>query len=151
MPLLVHLHSGGWHLGNLDTEEPFCGHVCASLYERRPPGFAVLNINYRHTPEYRFPTQLDDVDAALAYFIGDQASLKDYRINPTEIYLSRTSSGAHLAIGYTLRHMQRLKYPRDDDLGRNRIKGLILTCPPTTHPDLFPHHLLRHQEVSSYV
>ncbi|KAF5010537.1 hypothetical protein FDECE_3305 [Fusarium decemcellulare] len=150
LPLIIHLHSGGWHLGNLETEEPFCAWLCSSLYDRKPPGFAVLNVNYRHTPEYSFPTQLNDTYAALEHFTEVPPSGQGlYNVDPMEVFLSGTSAGAHLAIGCMVRDL-RSRAVSGQGRGQ-RIKGLILTCPPTVHPDLFPFHLMRSKDVSSYV
>lgn len=150
MPLVVHLHSGGWHLGTLETEEPFCAYLCSTLSRRRAPGVAVLNVNYRHTPDYRFPTQLDDAYAALDFVTKDAASLG---IDANRIILTGTSAGAQLSVACMIHDVQRKRDSRDGgDLDlRRRILGLILTCPATVHPDLFPYHLLRSKEVCSYL
>lgn len=140
MPLCIHLRAGGWHLGTVASEEPFCAWLCAALHKQGKPA-AILHANYRNTPEHYYPTQLDDVCAALEYLTKEPHVSAELGVDANRIILSGTSSGAHLSIGSIVR--------ADDDL-RARVKGLVLTCTPTVHLDLFPFHLLRTKEGSSY-
>ncbi|KAF7556345.1 hypothetical protein G7046_g6332 [Stylonectria norvegica] len=151
LPLLIHLHSGGWHLGTLDTEGPFCAFLHGKLVEKSPPGFAILDVCYRHTPEHHFPTQIDDVYDALQYFSSESDGARPhFGLHPDRIILSGTSAGAHLAIACTVLEMQRLSTSQQHGVNvRSRISGLILTCPPTVHVDAFPFHLLSSKEVAS--
>jgi len=140
LPLYIHLRPGGWHLGTVESEEPFCAWLCATINQQRKP-VAVLHVSYRCTPEHHYPTQLDDVCAALAYLTKGSHAAGELGVDANRIILSGTSSGAHLSIGSMLR--------ADADL-KKRVKGLILTCTPTVHIDLFPFELLRSKEGSSY-
>ena len=148
----MHVHSGGWHLGTLETEEPFCAYLCASLSKRKPPGFAVLDVCYRHTPESIFPTQLEDVYASIDYLCGEVLSPNnDHGIDAARIFLEGTSAGAHIAIGCALRDANRIgSCPEGERDTRRRIRGLVLTCPPTVHLDLFPYPLIKDKAVASY-
>jgi acetyl esterase/lipase len=58
-------------------------------------GYTVVAIDYRHAPEHRFPTQIEDVQAALAW-IRDRAAT--YSIDPGRMALVGWSAGAHLAM-----------------------------------------------------
>jgi acetyl esterase/lipase len=51
-------------------------------------------IDYRHAPKYRFPAQLEDVQAALSYI---KTHAGDWEIDPERIALMGRSAGAHLA------------------------------------------------------
>ncbi|KAH6694305.1 Alpha/Beta hydrolase protein [Leptodontidium sp. MPI-SDFR-AT-0119] len=90
LPLYIHLHGGGWHYGTLDTEEPYCMTLCADVaqaYERHQ--IAVLNVNYRHAPDYKFPTQADDAWAALS-LAHDRDFCMKYGIAADQIIIGGT-------------------------------------------------------------
>src|ERR1051325_5733597 len=53
-PIVVYFHGGGWVLGDLDSDDPFCREIC-SLAQ-----VIVVSVNYRHAPEARFPAAADD-------------------------------------------------------------------------------------------
>ncbi|NET35648.1 MAG: alpha/beta hydrolase [Cyanothece sp. SIO1E1] len=55
----------------------------------------IVAIDYHHAPRYRFPTQLQDVQTALA-FIRQQAAA--YEIDPEHMAIMGWSAGAHLAM-----------------------------------------------------
>lgn len=54
LPFLVFLHGGGWHAGNLDTEDHICRTVC---FENN---CIVISVAYRLGPYVTFPTPIDD-------------------------------------------------------------------------------------------
>lgn len=85
-------------------------------------------------------------------YLADNAALARsmWGIDSTRIILSGTSAGAHLAVGCAILNVQRMKLSPETQEDK-RIKGLVLTCPPTVHPDLFPYHLVRNKETSSHV
>ena len=58
-------------------------------------GYTVFAIDYRHAPRYRFPSQLNDVQAAIT-FIRQHAS--KYEADPERLAVLGRSSGAHLAM-----------------------------------------------------
>lgn len=53
-PLAVVYHGGGWCIGGLENEELLCRNMCGKL------GMAVVNVDYRLAPEYKFPTAHND-------------------------------------------------------------------------------------------
>ncbi len=87
-PAIVTIYGGAWRHGEPAATARFSAYMAAQ-------GYTVVAIDYRHTPEYRFPTQLEDVQTALDW-VGDRAS--DYRIDPNRIALVGWSAGAHLAM-----------------------------------------------------
>ncbi|MEL6939784.1 MAG: alpha/beta hydrolase [Cyanobacteria bacterium J06598_1] len=87
-PALVILYGGGWTRGDASENEAF-GRFFAAR------GYVVVAIEYRLAPEYRYPAQVEDVSAALA-FIRDRAA--DYEIDPARLSLVGWSAGAHLAM-----------------------------------------------------
>lgn len=87
-PALVVIYGGAWRSGNPAVNRDFSQYMAAR-------GYTVFAIDYRHTPKYRFPAQLDDVRAAIS-FIRQHAS--EYEANPQRMALLGRSSGAHLAM-----------------------------------------------------
>jgi len=54
LPAIVHLHGGGWVLGDLDTHDAVCRDLAVGS------GCAVVAVDYRLAPEHRFPAALED-------------------------------------------------------------------------------------------
>lgn len=87
-PAIVVLYSGAWQSGSPAQNSEFNRYMAAR-------GYTVFAISYRHAPRYRFPSQLEDVQAALV-FIRQYAS--QYGADPDRIALLGRSAGAHLAM-----------------------------------------------------
>ena len=65
VPVIVHVHGGGWRRGSRRHPLPVLG---ADFYDRlAAQGFAVAAIDYRLSGEARFPAALDDVRAAIGW------------------------------------------------------------------------------------
>ncbi|MEW5860100.1 MAG: alpha/beta hydrolase [Cyanobacteriota bacterium] len=87
-PALIIIYAGAWRSGDPTQNADFSRYMAAR-------GYSVFAIDYRHTPHYRFPAQLDDVRAALA-FIHQHAA--EYEADPERIALVGRSAGGHLAM-----------------------------------------------------
>jgi acetyl esterase/lipase len=92
-PVVLFLHGGGWRLGSRRTfvphrsaEETF-GRITAA-------GFAVAAADYRLSGEARFPAQVDDVLAAVAWLREHGGR---HGLDAARPVLWGESSGAHLA------------------------------------------------------
>ena len=68
-PIVAYFHGGGWVLGNLDTDDPFCRDLCARSRA------IIVSVNYRHAPEARFPAAADDAFAAVQWIAAHSAAL----------------------------------------------------------------------------
>lgn len=68
-PLLVYFHQGGCVLGGLWT----CDTWCSILAE--DAGCVVLNVDYRHAPENKFPAAVDDAVAAYEWAAANAKAL----------------------------------------------------------------------------
>jgi acetyl esterase/lipase len=92
-PLIVHIHGGGWMLGNSHLSAPFVNFpgVLASLSAR---GYVVASINYRLSGEAAFPAQAQDVKAAIRWLRSRAA---EYGIDPARVMTWGESAGGHLA------------------------------------------------------
>jgi acetyl esterase len=88
-PMVLFVHGGAWVSGTIDAYNP----VCDSLVEAT--GFLVASVGYRLAPEDRFPAQLDDVAAALAFVRAEGPALGG---DPDRLALMGDSAGGNLAV-----------------------------------------------------
>lgn len=87
-PALVVIYGGAWQNGSPARDREFNRYMTAR-------GYTVFAIDYRHAPRYRFPNQLNDVQAAIT-FIRQHAN--EYEADPERLAVLGRSSGAHLAM-----------------------------------------------------
>lgn len=99
--LLVFLHGGGWVIGDLDSHD----NVCRSLANQS--GCAVLSVDYRLSPETKFPGPLDDTVAALRWAHEHAAELG---CDPDRIAIGGDSAGGNLAAAAAQLEPQLVKF-----------------------------------------
>lgn len=87
-PAVVTVYGGSWMRGS-PAESENIGKFLAAR------GYVVAALDYRHAPEYRFPAQVEDVAAGLA-FVRSQAEA--FEIKRDRMALLGWSAGAHLAM-----------------------------------------------------
>ena len=87
-PAVVTIYGGSWKQGSPAESEKM-----ARFLANR--GYVVAALDYRHAPKYRFPAQVEDVAAGLA-FVRSQAD--EFEIDSGRIALLGWSAGAHLAM-----------------------------------------------------
>jgi acetyl esterase/lipase len=103
LPAIVHLHGGGWVLGDLDTHDSLCRDLAADS------GCAVVSVDYRLAPEHPFPAALEDSLSAVR-------AVGELGLDPDRVALYGDSAGGGLAaviareLGGAVRH-QVLVYP----------------------------------------
>ncbi|MFV3127146.1 alpha/beta hydrolase [Niveispirillum sp. KHB5.9] len=88
LPAYIHLHGGGWVLGDLDGCHSFCAEIAATA------GIAVIAIDYRLAPEHPFPAGLTDSLTAVRVVVEQAASLG---IAPSRLSIGGDSAGGNLA------------------------------------------------------
>jgi acetyl esterase len=111
--LIVWLHGGGWHLGDI----PAFDRVARSL--ANAAGRKVLLVEYRLAPEFRWPVQVGDADATVAW-VRSPAGARQLGIDPADVVLGGDSAGGQLAL-VAARHA------RTD--GRAPLRALLLAYP----------------------
>lgn len=87
-PGIVVIYGGAWQRGSSSDNADFNRYMAAR-------GYVVWAITYRHAPRYRFPAQIEDVQAALAFM---QQHASEYETDLERIALLGRSAGAHLAM-----------------------------------------------------
>jgi acetyl esterase/lipase len=93
MPAIVHIHGGGFVVGNVDTE-----HVGAGV-NALATGALVVSVDYRLAPEHPYPAGLHDCYAALVYVAENAATLE---VDPARIAVSGASAGGGLSAATAL-------------------------------------------------
>jgi acetyl esterase len=112
-PALLFFHGGGWVLGDLESHDD----VCRSLARRTPA--VVVSVDYRRSPEVKFPGPLDDCEAALRWLHEHAAELG---VEASRIAVGGDSAGGNMAAGLAIRIR---------DKGGPRIAFQLLIYPAT--------------------
>lgn len=87
-PLVLYFHGGGFVCCDIDTHDSICSWLAQSSQGR------VLSVGYRLAPEAKFPAQLDDARAAVAWAFQNA---QRYGAAPEKLALAGDSAGAYLA------------------------------------------------------
>lgn len=88
MPALLHIHSGGFILGNAASNEAYCRKMASDL------SCIVISVDYRLAPEFPFPAALDDCYKALCWVWNHY---KELSIDRKRIAITGESGGGGLA------------------------------------------------------
>jgi len=86
-PVVLNIHGGGWNHGTKESQTGFGNFFKA--------GFAVVNVEYRLTPQATAPAAVEDVRCALLYVIKNAKVLN---VDVNKIVVMGSSSGGHLAL-----------------------------------------------------
>jgi acetyl esterase/lipase len=89
VPLLIHIHGGGWTTGDKRGGDGFM-----KFDPLVNAGFSVASINYRLAPDYKMADMIADVRCAVRSF---RAHATEYNIDPDRIGVWGESAGAQLA------------------------------------------------------
>ncbi|MBW1943980.1 MAG: alpha/beta hydrolase [Deltaproteobacteria bacterium] len=87
-PALVYFHGGGWVIGNLDTHD----NVCKDLAKKTI--CTVVSVDYRLSPEHKFPTAAEDAYAATRWVTENGPQIG---VDPARIAVGGDSAGGNLA------------------------------------------------------
>ena len=87
MPVLLHVHGGGWIVGSKHQQaQPLIQYMASQ-------GWLVIDINYRLAPWNRMPVMIQDVIRAVAW---TKANITSYNGDPDFVALTGGSAGGHL-------------------------------------------------------
>lgn len=93
LPVLLYFHGGGWVVGDLETHDVVCRQLALSS------GCAVIAVDYRMGPEFRFPGAVEDSWAALQW-VAEHGSGLDLDVG--RLAVGGDSAGGNLAAILTL-------------------------------------------------
>ncbi|MGK0478954.1 MAG: acetyl esterase [Ilumatobacter sp.] len=110
-PCLVYFHGGGWVIGDLEMVNAACRNLSART------GCVVVSVDYRLSPEHKYPQPFDDCFEATKWVVehGDEIG-----VDGTRVAVGGDSAGGNLAAAVSLRArdeggpalaMQLLVYP----------------------------------------
>jgi acetyl esterase/lipase len=85
LPLIVHIHGGGWRGGS-----KYPTHVMRMVNQ----GYAVAGVEYRFSQKALFPAQIQDCQAAIRWL---RANSQKYNLDPKRIGVVGESAGGHLS------------------------------------------------------
>lgn len=118
-PVIVDIHGGGYFYGDKELYRFYCMMLATK-------GFAVVNYNYRLSPENKFPAPLEDTNEV---FVWVEENAAKYHLDLNNVFLMGDSAGAQLASQYgainTNEAYAKLFNIRKHNI---KVKGLLLAC-----------------------
>lgn len=139
LPVYLYFHGGGFIFGSIASEDPLCAQTAINT------NTLVLNVNYRHTPEHKFPVAwLDAQDA----FIWLHKNVDQLGVDPTKVVVGGVSAGGQLSASLALEH----HLGKTDALeGLPPLAGQVLIIPCVASPSNYHEGPGKKLKVSSYV
>lgn len=122
LPVGVWTHGGGWMTGDLNADDLLCRIVAEHV-----PSI-IVSVDYRLSPEYKVPTQLQDT---LKVYRWAHQNASSFGGDPNKFYTIGGSAGGALALEVA---NQLVKDPSK----RDAIKGIAAVVPCTLHWDYVP-------------
>ena len=92
-PLIIYVHGGGFMQGSLPSWDAMLRELV------RQSSVAALSVDYRLSPEHRFPVAFDEVAAMVRLAAREGAG---FGIDPTRLAVGGDSAGANLALAAAL-------------------------------------------------
>ncbi|PIA47081.1 hypothetical protein AQUCO_01400051v1 [Aquilegia coerulea] len=120
LPVVVFFHGGGFTWFSPDVKHYDA--LCCQFAQRIPS--IVVSVNYRLTPEYRFPAQYDDGFDTLKFL--DQKTFDSF---PTNADLSRCFLAGDSAGGNIAHHVARRFAEAESEFSDLKVVGLIAIQP----------------------
>ncbi len=152
LPVYLYFHGGGHLYGNVDGEDASCSRIVA---ESPAPGVIVVNVNYRHTPEFVWPTQLNDAWDSFVWLSQHMSTIGG---DPSRVVIGGISAGGGLAASVVQRHhhhrhqvLQAAAAGHPTTFAANvTVRGQVLGSPWLLHPLANPNPLSSQQPLSSF-
>src|SRR5262245_27618310 len=147
-PLLVYLHQGGCVLGGIWMADTWCSILAEEVRA------LVLNVDYRHAPEHKFPAPVDDAIAAFEWAVQNAKALgadgKGMGIGGDSAggYLSAVVCLARREAGLAQPYLQLLIYPCTDWTSVGGTMKTMANAYPLSAPvmEWFAGHYLSSEE-----
>ncbi|OWF41419.1 neutral cholesterol ester hydrolase 1-like isoform X1 [Mizuhopecten yessoensis] len=103
LPGVVHIHGGGWALLSVDAYHAFTIELALKTEA------IVVSVEYRLSPEHRFPVPLDDCVTATKYIIQNAKRLG---VDSSRVAVMGDSAGGNLAMAVSLRMVAETQLPK---------------------------------------
>ncbi len=88
LPVIVYYHGGGWVIANLDVYESSCRALCNAAEA------IVVSVNYRMSPEAKFPAAINDAYDSTQWIIQNAAQIGG---DPQRVAIAGESAGGNMA------------------------------------------------------
>lgn len=95
LPVIVYLHRGGWVYGSIEESETICRRLA------NESGSIVVAVDYRLSPEHKFPVPLEDCYDATHWIVQNASGLK-ISGDPGKVIICGESAGGNLAAAVAL-------------------------------------------------
>ncbi|KAK5049530.1 hypothetical protein LTR84_004459 [Exophiala bonariae] len=138
LPIYVHFHGGGFCFGTLSSDDAICSRLAINT------NVVVLNINYRHTPEFGYPTAWNDSEDALDWAHGNADEIGG---DCERIIIGGISAGSWLTASLSLANLRR------ENNMKVKVVGQVLMIPALVFHECYAPQLrlLKDPSCSSYV
>ena len=93
-PVTMYFHGGGWVLGDLETHDSLCRQLAQKA------DCAVVAVDYRRSPEHRYPVALDDCYSATKW-IAQRSD--EFGLDGTRLIVAGDSVGGNLSATVALK------------------------------------------------
>ncbi|MDC3410150.1 alpha/beta hydrolase, partial [Alphaproteobacteria bacterium] len=87
-PLIIYFHGGGFVMGDLESHDLVCRHLC------KETDATIIAVDYKLAPENKFPASITDAKDAISEIINDADNLQ---IDKEKVILCGDSAGGALA------------------------------------------------------
>lgn len=94
LPITMWFHGGGWVIGNIETNDA----TCRALADQSQA--IVISVDYRLSPEHKFPVPFDDCYASTCWAADNAASFGG---DPGRLAVAGASAGGNLAATVALK------------------------------------------------
>ncbi|KIX97978.1 uncharacterized protein Z520_06056 [Fonsecaea multimorphosa CBS 102226] len=128
LPVYIWFHGGGFLFGSLDGENAHCTQIVLEN------AVIVVNICYRHTPQWKWPTQHRDAMTAVDWVFENMLILGG---DESKVIIAGRSAGALVAASTALGDLRAVSLH-----GRSRFCGQILDIPWLCHSAAFPYEAI---------
>ncbi|KEY74439.1 hypothetical protein S7711_04477 [Stachybotrys chartarum IBT 7711] len=138
LPVFYYIHGGGYLTGNLNIDDPTCSGFALGA------NVVVVHANYRHTPEFTYPTAWHDSEDG---FLWLHDHMDEFGGIPESVVVGGISAGGHLAASLTLQ-----KHLGNIAPSLPPIAGQVLMVPVLSHLETRLAQLAKSEEshLSSY-
>lgn len=121
LPVFYYIHGGGFLTGTLDVDDATCTGFALSA------NVVVVHINYRHTPEFTYPTAWNDTEDGFTWLHEHMDIVGGI---PESVVVGGISAGAQLAASLVLQ-----KWLGNVARDAPPIAGQVLMVPLLAHPE----------------
>ena len=98
-PLIIYFHGGGFVMGDLESHDLVCRHLC------KQTNATIIAVDYKLAPEHKFPAAITDTIDAITEIIS---RADEFNIDQNKVILCGDSAGGALAAVGTIKSRDKL-------------------------------------------